>query len=65
VIRIELEDTELDFIANLLAQVPTGNSVQAGMTHLIPKLAAQAQQENQRRAEEARLAAAGVDQALS
>jgi len=64
VIRIELEDAELDFIGNLLGQLPTATTVQANMLHLIPKLQAQAQQENVRRAQEAQLAAAGVEQAL-
>jgi hypothetical protein len=64
-IRIELEDAELDFIGNLLGQVPTATTVQAGMLHLIPKLQQQAQQENVRRAAEAQAAAQGVEEALS
>jgi len=48
VIQLRLELAEVDFIANLLAQVPTGNTVQAGMTHLLPKIAGQAQESMER-----------------
>jgi hypothetical protein len=65
VIRVELEDAELDFIATVLGALPTQQTMQANMLHLIPKLGHQAQQENQRRAAEAQAAAAGVEQALS
>lgn len=42
-ITLTLTVKEVDFIANLLAQVPTGTTLQAGMLTLLPKIAAQAQ----------------------
>lgn len=63
-IQLRLELAEVDFIANLLAQVPTGTSVQQQMTHLLPKIAGQAQESMEREKQEAALAAAGVEQAL-
>jgi hypothetical protein len=64
VIRLDLEDREVDFIASILSQVPTGTSVQAGMAHLLPKIGQQAQESVMREKQEAALAAAGVEQAL-
>jgi hypothetical protein len=63
--RLELEVNEVDFIANVLGQVPTMTTVQAGMAHLIPKIVKQMQESAQREQQEAALAAAGVEQALS
>lgn len=37
-----LDDKEVEFICSLLAQVPTGQTLQAGMTGLLPKLVQQA-----------------------
>jgi hypothetical protein len=42
---LELEDKEVDFIATLIAQVPTGTSVQQNMIHLLPKIVSQANQQ--------------------
>lgn len=42
-ITLTLTVKEVDFIANLLAQVPTGQTLQAGMVNLLPKIAQQAQ----------------------
>jgi len=64
VIRLDLEVNEVDFIAALLAQVPTGQTLQAGMSNLLPKIGQQAQESLQREKQEAMLAAAGVEQAL-
>lgn len=41
-ITLTLTVKEVDFIANLLAQVPTGQTLQAGMISLLPKIAQQA-----------------------
>ena len=41
--RLELEDREVDFIVNLLGQLPMAQTLQAQMTHLIPKIVQQAQ----------------------
>jgi hypothetical protein len=43
--RIELEDRELDFIGTVLGAVPTIQTAQAGMLHLLPKLQAQANEQ--------------------
>lgn len=62
-IRLEVELAELDFIANILAQVTTGNTVQAGMTHLLPKLAEQATAWMKREKDEETLGQLGIEQA--
>lgn len=41
-VTLALTLKEVDFIANLLAQVPTGQTLQAGMINLLPKIAQQA-----------------------
>jgi len=64
VIRLEVELAELDFIANLLAQVPTGTSVQQNMTHLLPKLAGQATEWMQREKAEYDISIKEADAAL-
>lgn len=43
---LDLEPKEVDFIVNLLAQVPTGQTLQACMVNLLPKIAQQAQAKN-------------------
>jgi hypothetical protein len=63
VIRLDLELTEVDFIANLLAAVPTGQTVQANMMHLLPKIAAQAQESVEREKAELTLGQLGIEQA--
>lgn len=62
-IALRLEMAEVDFIATLLAQVPTGTSVQQGMTHLLPKLAQQAQESLEREKAETTLGQLGIEQA--
>ena len=64
-IRLELEDREVDFIATVLGALPTHQTMQAQMLHLIPKIGEQAQASIQREKQEAALAAMGVEQALS
>ena len=64
-IRLELEVNEVDFIANLLAQVPTGQTLQAGMTNLLPKIGQQAQESLQRERLEQEAGRAGIDAAVS
>jgi len=63
-IHLELEDREVDFIANVLSSVPTGQSVQAGMTHLLPKLAEQAQESLERERVAAAEVVVGIEQAI-
>jgi hypothetical protein len=63
--RFELDVKEVDFIANLLSQVPTGQTLQAGMSGLLPKIAQQAQESVERERAEALLAQQGIEQALS
>jgi len=41
--RLDLTDQEVDFIVRLLGQLPMAQTLQAQMTHLIPKIVQQAQ----------------------
>jgi hypothetical protein len=45
-VRLELDVKEVDFIVALLTQVPTGNTLQAGMFGLVPKILQQANSKN-------------------
>jgi hypothetical protein len=39
--RLELTEQEISSIVSLLRQVPTGQALDAGMAHLVPKIMAQ------------------------
>ena len=40
--KLDIEPNEAQYIVNVLGTVPTGQTIQAGMGHLIPKILQQA-----------------------